>query len=206
MSKLFESITPQLEKWISHQQMFFVATAPLSENGHINCSPKGLDSFRILSPTLVAYQDLTGSGIETIAHIQENERILIMFCAFDGAPKIVRLHGHGKAVLPTDPAFADMESKFPKRIGVRAYIQIELTRITDSCGYSVPLYLCFCELQELVCTSQSQIAAVLTHGLSVFSQPLIRAVSSTGVAASDTGADPSAAIDTTELCMVRAVS
>ncbi len=140
MSKLFESITPQLEKWISHQQMFFVATAPLSADGHINCSPKGLDSFRILSPTVVAYQDLTGSGIETIAHIQENKRILIMFCAFDGAPKIVRLHGHGKAVLPTDTAFADMETKFPKRTGVRAYIQIDLTRITDSCGYSVPLY------------------------------------------------------------------
>src|SRR5215203_4758410 len=100
MGKVFEGITPDLKKWIEKQKMFFVATAPLSAEGHINCSPKGLDSFRILDERTVAYQDLTGSGIETIAHIRENKRIVIMFCAFNGPPKIVRLHGNGEAIKP----------------------------------------------------------------------------------------------------------
>ncbi len=140
MGKLFETITPQLQEWITHQKMFFVATAPLSENGHINCSPKGLDSFRILDGNTVAYQDLTGSGIETIAHIKENKRIVIMFCAFDGPPKIVRIHGEGEVITPSDKEFNKLNPLFPERIGVRAYIKIKATRISDSCGYSVPLY------------------------------------------------------------------
>jgi hypothetical protein len=88
----------------------------------------------------VAYQDLTGSGIETIAHIQENKRIVVMFCAFDGSPKIVRLHGSGEAVMPGHEDFEDLNKLFPERRGVRSYIRVRLNRISDSCGYSVPLY------------------------------------------------------------------
>ncbi|HMT29118.1 MAG TPA: pyridoxamine 5'-phosphate oxidase family protein [Bacteroidia bacterium] len=140
MGKLFNEISPEIQSWIEKQKMFFVATAPLAANGHVNCSPKGLDSFRILSPTEVVYQDLTGSGAETIAHIQENNRITIMFCAFEGPPKIFRFYGEGQPVFPGDKKFDDLNDRFPKRLGVRAYILIKVTRITDSCGYGVPLY------------------------------------------------------------------
>ena len=140
MGKIFTEITPDLKKWIEKQKMFFVATAPLSPDLHINCSPKGLDSLRILNPCTVAYQDLTGSGIETIAHIRENKRILLMFCAFDGPPKIVRLHGEGEAITPEHEDFEHLNAQFPHKRGTRAYIVIKLNRISDSCGYSVPLY------------------------------------------------------------------
>lgn len=140
MGKLFKEITPQLEEWIGKQKMFFVATAPLSDEGHVNCSPKGLDSFVVLDGTTVAYQDLTGSGVETIAHLQENKRITIMFCAFDGPPKILRIYGEGEAVTPEHEDFAQLAKHFPDRLGVRAYIRVRATRIADSCGYAVPLY------------------------------------------------------------------
>src|SRR5215217_3524037 len=133
MGKIFEGITPELAKWIKKQKMFFVATAPLSANGHINCSPKGLDSFRIINSDTVAYQDLTGSGIETIAHIQENKRIVLMFCAFNGPPKIVRLHGVCEAIMPGHADFENLNAEFPKRRSTRAYIRIQLNRISDSC-------------------------------------------------------------------------
>jgi len=140
MGKLFDRIDENLQSWIEKQKIFFVATAPLSGEGHVNCSPKGLDSFRVLSPNEVAYQDLTGSGIETISHLRENKRIVILFCAFEGPPKILRLYGEGEAVLQGDQRFEKLESLFPNRIGTRAFIHIHLTRITDSCGYGVPLY------------------------------------------------------------------
>lgn len=140
MGKIFNEITPDLQKWIEKQKMFFVATAPLSADLHINCSPKALDSLRILNSCTIAYQDLTGSGIETIAHIQENKRILLMFCAFTGPPKIVRLHGYGEAITPNHEDFEDLNSQFPHKRGTRAYVRIQLNRISDSCGYSVPLY------------------------------------------------------------------
>jgi hypothetical protein len=140
MGKIFDSITPELKKWIEKQKIFFVATAPLSPDAHINCSPKGLDSFRIIDPYTVAYQDLTGSGIETIAHIRENQRIVLMFCAFNGPPKIVRLHGVGEVITPEDEDFELLSSQFPCRRSTRAYVRIRLNRISDSCGYAVPLY------------------------------------------------------------------
>ncbi|MCB0696072.1 MAG: pyridoxamine 5'-phosphate oxidase family protein [Chitinophagaceae bacterium] len=140
MGKVFDIITPELEQWITAQKMFFVSTAPLSGEGHINCSPKGLDSFRITGPNTVVYQDLTGSGVETIAHLQENGRIVIMFCAFEGPPKIVRLHGRGEVITPSHTDYPALDSLFPNRIDVRAYIRITTTRISDSCGYAVPLY------------------------------------------------------------------
>lgn len=140
MGKVYELIDNKLQNWIQQQHMFFVATAPLGKEGHINCSPKGGDSFRVLSDTEVAYQDLTGSGAETIAHLEENGRIVIMFCAFGGPPKIVRLHGQGKVVTKSDKLFEELAENFPSHIGTRAIIHIKVSRISDSCGFSVPLY------------------------------------------------------------------
>lgn len=140
MGKNFDEITPELRKWMEKQKIFFVATAPLSASQHINCSPKGLDSFRILDSHTVAYQDLTGSGIETIAHIKENKRIVLMFCAFEGPPKIVRLHGSGEVIVPGNEEFNQLAKEFPERRGTRSYIRIHISRISDSCGYSVPVY------------------------------------------------------------------
>jgi hypothetical protein len=137
--KLFETIDDRMREWIAAQRMFFVATAPLAADGHVNLSPKGLDSFRVLGPREVAYLDLTGSGAETAAHLHENGRIVVMFCAFDGPPRIVRLHGRGTVVGPRDPAFAALAAQFPAHAGVRAVIQIAVERIADSCGYAVPL-------------------------------------------------------------------
>ncbi|RYZ51027.1 MAG: pyridoxamine 5'-phosphate oxidase family protein, partial [Sphingobacteriales bacterium] len=122
MGKIYNSITPQLSEWIGRQKIFFVSTAPLNGEGHINCSPKGLDSFRILSTDQVAYQDLTGSGVETIAHVKENGRMVIMFCAFDGPPRIVRFHGKANVITPEMPEFIEMDRLFPHRAGTRAYI------------------------------------------------------------------------------------
>src|SRR5215208_2343012 len=102
MGKCFIEITPQLTEWLQAQRLFFVATAPLAAEGLINCSPKGLDTFRVLGPREVAYLDLTGSGVETVAHLRENGRITVMFCAFSGSPRILRLSGRGWAVEPGD--------------------------------------------------------------------------------------------------------
>lgn len=122
--------------------MFFVATAPLAADGHVNVSPKGMaGTFAVLGPRKVGYLDYFGSGIETVAHLRENGRIVIMFCAFDGAPKIVRLHGHGRSLLPDDAGFADLRARFTKSRdkGVRSIVVVELERISDSCGWAVPV-------------------------------------------------------------------
>jgi hypothetical protein len=140
MGKVYDVIDDRLANWLRQQHMFFVATAPLDETGSINCSPKGGDSFRILGDSEVAYQDLTGSGVETIAHLQENGRIVLMFCAFEGSPKIVRLHGNGTVLTKRDQKFEDLVEQFPYHIGTRSIIHIAVNRISDSCGYSVPLY------------------------------------------------------------------
>jgi Pyridoxamine 5'-phosphate oxidase len=140
MGKIYESIDDKLRDWLSAQKVFFVATAPLPREGHVNCSPKDGESFRIIDNRTVAYLDLTGSGVETIAHLKENERIVLMFCAFAGAPKIVRLHGRGEVIEPGDRDFERLRSLFPARAGIRSAIRVHLTRISDSCGYGVPLY------------------------------------------------------------------
>ena len=140
MGKSHDAITPELSKWIGRQRIFFVATAPLAGDGCVNCSPKGMDTFRILGPRKVAYMDLTGSGVETIAHSRENGRIVFMFCAFEGPPKIVRLHGRSEVLLPESPDFQAVASRFPQYLGHRAIIRAILTRISDSCGYGVPRY------------------------------------------------------------------
>ena len=140
VGKQFEAITADLSEWLSRQRVFFVATAPLAADGLLNCSPKGMDTFRVLSPREVAYLDLTGSGIETIAHLRENGRIVLMFCAFSGAPKIVRLQGVGEAILPDRDDYGSLRALFPHIPGERAVIKVRLTRISDSCGYGVPRY------------------------------------------------------------------
>jgi hypothetical protein len=140
MGRVYEIIDDELAAWISQQHVFFVATAPLSAKGHINCSPKGGDSFRIINAREVAYQDYTGSGAETIAHIRENGRIVIMFCALEGPPKIIRFHGHGTVVTRSQPRFAELMQYFPQNPGTRSIIHLSVNRISDSCGYGVPLY------------------------------------------------------------------
>lgn len=140
MGKTYEQIDDKLKAFIEAQKMFFVATAPLSEDGHVNVSPKGYDAFKILGPNEVAYLDLGGSGIETQAHVQENGRITIMFCAFEGPANIVRLYGKGEAIDFDHPDYPDMLAKFPGFDRARAIIKINVTRISDSCGWGVPFY------------------------------------------------------------------
>lgn len=139
MGKAYPEINPALRQFIEAQSVFFVATAPLDAAGHVNLSPKGLDTFRILGQTTVAYLDIFGSGVETIAHLRENGRIVFMFCAFEGQPKVLRLHGQGRVVEPHENEFAGLQQNFPVREGTRAVIVVEITRISDSCGYGVPL-------------------------------------------------------------------
>jgi hypothetical protein len=140
MGKIYATIDDTLGAFIASQHVFFVATAPVGEAGHVNLSPKGLDTFRILGPTTIAYLDFVGSGAETIAHLRENGRIVVMLCAFDGPPKIVRLYGRGTVAEPGDPEFAALREQFSPARAVRSVIRVELDRITDSCGYGVPRY------------------------------------------------------------------
>lgn len=140
MSKQRESIDSELADWITQQRVFFVATAPLSADGHINTSPKGGEAFCVLGPLEVAYQDYTGSGAETAAHLRENGRIVIMFCAFDGPPKIVRLHGRGTVITSSHERFSELSSRFPANPGTRAIVHVAVNRVADSCGWSVPLF------------------------------------------------------------------
>jgi hypothetical protein len=140
MGKVDDFIGPQLTAWLQAQHVFFVATAPLSADGHVNCSPKGLDTFRILGRDAVAYADLTGSGVETIAHLRENGRIVLMFCAFEGSPKIVRLHGRGQVLLPGAEEFETLRPLFPRFPGLRSIVRVAIDRVSDSCGYGVPRY------------------------------------------------------------------
>jgi len=142
MGSMYPKISSELADWIAKQKMFFVATAPLAGDGLINCSPKGGDTFRIIDPQTVAYQDLTGSGAETIAHLRENGRLVIMFCAFEGSPLIVRLYGTGEILLPEHPDYSALIGFFPVNAGTRSIIRLRVSRVSDSCGMSVP-YLAF---------------------------------------------------------------
>jgi hypothetical protein len=144
MGRIYESIEADLQAWIARQPMFFVGTAPAGEGGHVNISPKGpIGSLRVLDERTVAYLDIIGSGAETIAHLRENGRIVVMFCAFEGPPRILRLHGSGRAVLPEDPEFEPLlaagfhEPAAPE--ARRALIVVDVTRVSTSCGFGVPL-------------------------------------------------------------------
>ncbi|NNF62859.1 MAG: pyridoxamine 5'-phosphate oxidase family protein [Acidimicrobiia bacterium] len=138
MGRVYESVSGGVRQFIEKQSMFFVATAPLASDGHVNLSPKGLDTFRIIDDHTVAYLDLTGSGAETIAHINENGRITIMFCAFSGPPRIVRVYGTGRVIRSGDE-FAQMAESFEEFTATRSFVVVDVDRVSDSCGYGVPL-------------------------------------------------------------------
>jgi Pyridoxamine 5'-phosphate oxidase len=133
VAEAYPEIDEALRPFIQSQPVFFVATAPLDAGGHVNASPKGLDTFCILGPKTVAHLDIFGSGVETIAHFGEKGRIVLVFCAFQGPPKILRLHGRGGG---SNPARRSLQAQFPVYAGTRAIIVVQLTRITDSCGYA----------------------------------------------------------------------
>src|SRR5256885_2779038 len=139
MGSATDSIPPELRAFIEAQHVFFVATAPSGVGGHVNLSPKGMDTFRVLSPTRVAYLDLTGSGNETAAHLLQNGRITFMFCAIDGKPQILRLYGHGRIILPDSAEWPDLGRLFPTLLGARQIILADLTRVQTSCGFGVPI-------------------------------------------------------------------
>jgi hypothetical protein len=142
MGQVFPEISDRIAEFLLAQKVFFVATAPSDPDGRINLSPKGLsDSLVVLGPLQVAYLEYGGSGVETIAHLRDNGRIVLMACAFDGPPKILRLHGRGSEILPGDDGFDGLLASFPKppHTGLRSVIVIDVERVSDSCGYGVPL-------------------------------------------------------------------
>jgi predicted pyridoxine 5'-phosphate oxidase superfamily flavin-nucleotide-binding protein len=140
MGRIRSEIDEAARKFIEAQKIFFVASATLAASGHVNVSPKGLDTFRILGPTTVAYLDFNGSGVETIAHLKENGRIVLMFCAFQGPPDIFRLYGHGRVVEAHEAEFAALAESFSTSGNARSIVLVEVTRVQDSCGYGVPLF------------------------------------------------------------------
>ncbi len=142
MGRTYEAIDDVLASFLLSQPVFFVASAPVSGDGVVNCSPKSNDGeLAVIDPHHLAYFDRTGSGVETIAHLRENGRIVLMFCAFDGPPRIVRIHGRGSVVLRDDSRFEELARSFAtKRIlGARSIITVSAQRVSDSCGYGVPL-------------------------------------------------------------------
>jgi hypothetical protein len=146
MAKIFDRVDEHQREWIARQNLFFVGTAPLDGEGHVNVSPKGpIGTLRVLDDHTVAYLDMVGSGAETIAHLRENGRIVVMLCAFQGPPRILRLHGRGEVVPVGDPRFAELfertgfEDPHPVAEARRAIVLVAVDRIADSCGYGVPL-------------------------------------------------------------------
>ncbi len=159
---LSDHLSEELSIWALSQPMFFVATAPLSGQGHVNVSPRGLDTFRVLGPREVAYLDLTGSGNETAAHVTENGRITLMFCAFSGPPRILRLYGQGTVVLPDSALWADLRPNFPAALpGVRQILHARVTRVQTSCGYGVPQFGFLGQRRDLVSWAESKGAEAL---------------------------------------------
>lgn len=140
MGKDYQEIDAGIQRWVERQKLFFVATAPREDDGLINCSPKGLDSLRVLGPRQIAYADTGGSGIETVAHLKQNGRIVLMLCAFEGPPKIFRFYGRGRSVEPHMSDFPRLAEHFDGLATIRNVVVIDVDRIRDSCGYGVPLY------------------------------------------------------------------
>jgi hypothetical protein len=145
MGKVFDAIDDHLRSWIAGRELFFVGTAPLSGEGHVNVSPKGpIGTLRVIDEHTIAYLDIVGSGAETIAHLRENGRVVVMLCAFSGPPRIVRLHGRGEVLTPDAPRFDELlrACRFDEPVPAparRAIVVVHVTRVADSCGYGVPL-------------------------------------------------------------------
>lgn len=141
MGKVHERIDDRLRGFLERQHVFFVGTAPTEPGGHVNVSPKGIGgTFAVVDDHTVAYLDITASGAETIAHLRDNGRITLMFCAFDGPPNVVRLHGVGRVVTLYDEEYDDWAARFAPVAGARAVVVVEVERVSDSCGYGVPLF------------------------------------------------------------------
>ncbi|OCT15908.1 pyridoxamine 5'-phosphate oxidase [Paenibacillus pectinilyticus] len=140
MGKSFEALLPEHEAFIAKQHIFFVGSAPVSADGHVNISPKGHDVLRVLSTNQVAYLDLTGSGNETSAHLDENGRITVMFIAIEGPPMILRLYGKGRVALPGSHEWERLVPKFNMLPGARQIIVLDVHEVKTSCGFSVPFY------------------------------------------------------------------
>ena len=139
MGKVFDGIDDALSAWIAAQPLWFVATAPLAASGHVNVSPRGHDSFSVLGPHRVGWVDYTGSGVETIAHLRENGRVCGMFCSYDARPRIVRLHGQGQVWLPGSPSYDEVVALHPAHPSTRAVVTVDVDRVSDSCGFGVPV-------------------------------------------------------------------
>jgi hypothetical protein len=150
MGTAIDHIPEETKRWIEAQPMFFVATATTDPNTHVNVSPRGLDTFRILDENRVAWLDLTGSGVETIAHLKADGRITLMFCAFYGRPQITRLYGHGSVHEPSDEVYAELRPRFPDLPGERAIVDVAVSRVSSSCGFGVPLMEYIGEREEMV--------------------------------------------------------
>lgn len=170
MAQVYDGISTELATWIQAQPVFFVATAPLSVDGLVNVSPKGtMGTFRVVDAHTFAYLDMTGSGVETIAHLQENGRICVMLCAFDGRPNIVRLHGTGRVVFAGQPGFAEAIAGFGqaaefRRPYLRAVIVVDVARVSDSCGYAVPRMDLVSERETMDAVWQSRdVARIARH-------------------------------------------
>jgi hypothetical protein len=161
VGRAYDTIDQKLERWLDRQPMFFVATAPNDLSGHVNLSPKGgRGVFAVLGPTTVAYVDLVGSGVETVAHLRENGRIVLMFNAFIGPPKIVRLHGQGRSVAEGTPEFDQLLGRFALPAEsiplARGIVVVEVSRIADSCGFGVPRMELVAERDQLQRWSEQQ--------------------------------------------------
>ncbi|MCU1593133.1 MAG: pyridoxamine 5-phosphate oxidase [Frankiales bacterium] len=139
MGRVFDTIDDELSSWIAAQPLFFVATAPLAGDGLVNVSPRGLDCLSVLGPRQVGWIDSTGSGVETIAHLRENGRITVMWCAFSDAPRVVRVHGRGRVCMPGSKEYDELLALHPKQPSPRAAVVVDAVRISDSCGFGVPL-------------------------------------------------------------------
>lgn len=140
MGRTYDGLDGRLRAFVERQPVFFVATAPSGDDGHVNVSPKGLaDTFVVVDERTVAYLDLTASGAETIAHVRQNGRITLMFCSFEREPNVVRLHGRGRVVSRYDDDYAAWSARFPDNPAARAVVVVDVQRISDSCGYALPL-------------------------------------------------------------------
>ena len=140
MGKVYDDgLDELLVEWVAEQPVFFVATAPLAADGHVNVSPRGHDCLSVLDPWRLAWVDYTGSGVETVAHLRENARITVMWCSFGPSPRILRAHGRGTVHLPGDPVYDDVVARHPAHPSTRAVVAVDVHRVSDSCGYGVPL-------------------------------------------------------------------
>jgi len=183
MGLTWTEIPVDMQRFIANQKVFFVATAPMNER--VNVSPKGLDTLRVLSARSVCYLDLTGSGNETAAHVTENGRMTIMFCAFEGEAVILRLYGKAQVIRPETEGWSQLRPLFSDYVGIRQIFQLDIDRVSTSCGWAVPLAVAgFEERHELLEWSEKQGASGLEDFRQTYNVASIDGLS-TGYASDD---------------------